>query len=390
VTIGVTNTLPGLTNLLRVDQYTASMSNGQSNTSNLYLAASSNGRVVILNPGHQFTCDWTAFLPVYQVQPALQALLEAGYSVFAMNMPGCGIVAVHNALFASYGNAAMGYFIEPAIQAMNYWDANKSFADYNFVGFSGGGWTTVVIAALDPRIQISVQIAGSMPGIQFVGAHAAVDAEQDWAPFYTIAGYEDLYLMGSYEVGRKELQILITNDSADPCCFSSYEWNGTFGGLSYAAYYGQSWDQYIRLYLANILRTQASVGGDFDLVQDRVATAHQISSFARDMAIATLDNVSAALLSPPPSPPPQQVSPDGTMLTALSSGSLSTAAGTWTFARTQPQPGEYEIFLNGNYVTGGGYAAEMEVAHGGNLYAYNSDSRRWWVWNNGWSQSAAP
>ena len=192
VTIGVTNTLPGLTNLLRVDQYTASMSNGQSNTSNLYLAASSNGRVVILNPGHQFTCDWTAFLPVYQVQPALQALLEAGYSVFAMNMPGCGIVAVHNALFASYGNAAMGYFIEPAIQAMNYWDANKSFADYNFVGFSGGGWTTVVIAALDPRIQISVQIAGSMPGIQFVGAHAAVDAEQDWAPFYTIAGYEDL------------------------------------------------------------------------------------------------------------------------------------------------------------------------------------------------------
>ena len=214
VTIGIANPLPGLTNLLRVDQYTASMSNGQSNISNLYLPASSNGRVVILDPGHQGTCDWTAFSPVYQVQQALQALLNAGYSVLAMNMPGCGNEQVHVALFASYGNSAMRYFIEPAVQAMNYWDANGSFTDYNFVGFSGGGWTTIVVAALDPRIQISVQIAGSMPGVQFVGPVNPNDgdgcsgcAAQSWAPFYTITGYEDLYLMGSYEVGRKQVHV---------------------------------------------------------------------------------------------------------------------------------------------------------------------------------------
>ena len=251
-----------------------------------------------------------------------------------------------------------------------------------------------MVAALDPRIQISVQIAGSMPGVQFVGPVNPNDgdgcsgcAEQSWAPFYTIAGYEDLYLMGSYEVGRKQLQILVANDSAGPCCFSLPEWNGA-DGYNYAAYYGQSWDQYLQLYQANILTTQANVGGDFGLVQDRVGTGHQISSFASDTAIATLDNVSALL--PPPSPPPAPVSPDGTILTAGSNGSLMTAAGAWTFGTTQPQPGQYEIFLNGSHVPGGGYAAKMEVDNSGKLYAYNSDGNLWWVWNNGWSQSAAP
>lgn len=289
VTLGVANPFQGLLgNLLRVDQYTARMSNGQTNTSNLYLAANSNGRVVILNTGHHTTCDWTAF----GFPETLQALLDAGYSVFAMNMPSCGEVDAHNALFASYGNAAMRYFIEPAIQAMNYWDANRYFADYNFVGFSGGGWTAVVLAALDPRIKISVQIAGSMPGVQFVGPdnpnHG--DAEQNWKPFYNIAGYEDLYLMGSYEVGRKQLQILIANDSANPCCYSSPEWDGT-DGYNYAAYYGQNWSQYLHQYQAQIHAAQANIGGDFNLVQDYTATGHEISSFATNMAIEALNNV---------------------------------------------------------------------------------------------------
>jgi len=297
VTFGVANPFQGLLgNLLRVDQYTAWMSNGQTNTSNLYLAASSNDRVVILNLGHNSTCDWSAFSSG-RVPQMLQALLDAGYSVFAMNMPGCGDVDTHVALFANYGNAAMGYFIEPAIQAMNYWDTYRSFANYNFVGFSGGGWTAVVLAALDPRIKVSVQIAGSMPGVQFVGPDnpnhgdgCSGCAEQNWTPFYNIAGYEDLYLMGSYEVGRKQLQIPIANDSTNPCCYSSPEWDGT-DGYNYAAYYGQNWDQYLHQYQAKIHETQASIGGDFNLVQDYISTGHEISSFAIDMAVVTLNNM---------------------------------------------------------------------------------------------------
>jgi hypothetical protein len=75
-------------------------------------------------------------------------------------------------------------------------------------------------------------------------------------------------------------------------------------------------------------------------------------------------------------------------LTAPSSGSLTTAAGIWTFGTTQPEPGQYEVFLNGSYASG--WAAVMEVNNGGQLYAYNSDPGSWWVWNNTWLQSAAP
>ena len=84
-------------------------------------------------------------------------------------------------------------------------------------------------------------------------------------------------------------------------------------------------------------------------------------------------------------------SPDGTILTAPSTGSLTTAAGTWTFNTTQQQPGQYVILLNGNWVSGWG--AEIEVAHGGQMYAYNSVylNGSWWLWTGGgWSQSAAP
>lgn len=142
VTQGIIN--PFLSyNVARVDQYVASMSNGQSNTSNFYLANSpNNNRVVIFNGGHTGgpSCNWTsAFTPYENITTTLQALLAAGYSVFAMNMPACGSASQHIALFTNYGNAAMGYFLEPAIQAMNYWDAHYTFRDYNITGLSGGG-----------------------------------------------------------------------------------------------------------------------------------------------------------------------------------------------------------------------------------------------------------
>jgi hypothetical protein len=80
--------------------------------------------------------------------------------------------------------------------------------------------------------------------------------------------------------------------------------------------------------------------------------------------------------------------PDRTTLIAPSNAGLRTAAGTWTFGPAQPQPGQYDIFLSGNYM--GGWAPEIEVANGGQLYAYNSSAGVWWIWNGGWSRSAAP
>ncbi len=97
-----------------------------------------------------------------------------------------------------------------------------------------------------------------------------------------------------------------------------------------------------------------------------------------------------------------QISPDGTILTAPSIGSLTTAAGTWTFGPTPPgtyyTTGQYEIMLNGTWV-GGGYGARLEVANGGQIYNNNTvagsisqyGTAFWQVWNgSGWVDTSAP
>jgi len=280
VTTGVTNPYGGSSpaNVASVDSYVSAMSNAQTYTSLLYHANSpNNGRVVIVNMGHQDTCDWPSFSAVYNTTQLLVALLNAGYSVFAYNMPRpptCGVASDHTAMFASFGNTAMQYFLEPLVEAENYWDAHRSFSRYDMVGLSGGGWTTTVMAALDPRIQLSIPDAGSMPGINQNCLPA--DAEQTNVPFYTIAGYLDMYLMASYPQPRRQVQIL---GISDDCCFGPTQW---VSGSCASSHGGQDWYTYTLGYVAN-LRSGATTASfnpeqiNYTLLWDYTATAHQIS-----------------------------------------------------------------------------------------------------------------
>jgi pimeloyl-ACP methyl ester carboxylesterase len=296
VTTGVSNPFPSY-NVARVDEYVASMSNGQSNTSNLYNASSpNNGRVVILNPGHQGTCDWTAFSGGYRMQAVLQTLLAAGYSVFAMNMPGCGSTSAHVALFSSYGNAAMSYFFEPAVQAMNYWDSHATFSRYDFVGLSGGGWTAPNLAALDTRIKISVGVAGSWPGItmtgincsQYCGDNSASNGqEQDWLNYYNVAGgYLDLYVMAAFGPNRRHFQILNYFDS---CCAGETQY--VSGGAQ--AFYGVDYPTFVRNYAVAAKQLEVSVVEpmNYDVTIDYIANQHQISTNAQQIILSMLASI---------------------------------------------------------------------------------------------------
>jgi hypothetical protein len=78
------------------------------------------------------------------------------------------------------------------------------------------------------------------------------------------------------------------------------------------------------------------------------------------------------------------ISPDGTISLAPGGVSLTSTSGTWTWGpATVGSPGCigcYQLNLNG--ANSGGNATEMEVANGGQLYAYNYWG--WYLWNGSW------
>ena len=77
-------------------------------------------------------------------------------------------------------------------------------------------------------------------------------------------------------------------------------------------------------------------------------------------------------------PPPPTVSPDKTIITIASGGSVVTAAGTWTFGAARAGNTDLNIVLNGTPVAG--YASVMEVANGGQLYVQTA-AGLWFLWN---------
>ncbi len=153
------------------------------------------------------------------------------------------------------------------------------------IGLSGGGWTTTLYAALDPRIMRSFPVAGSIPlylrgtvssppspDISFLGISTISgnecnnlgDQEQSLPDLYSIAGYPDLYVLGSYGTGREQVQILNRDDS---CCFGQAQEANP-----------DDYDDDIRTYEFGVRKTLESLNaGHFRLEVDEASTHHQIS-----------------------------------------------------------------------------------------------------------------
>ncbi|WP_202844813.1 hypothetical protein [Luteimonas saliphila] len=174
-----------------------------------------------------------------------RALQSAGYDVLAISMlPGVYHERIDGEPYP------LRRFLEPVALGLNYALEQKAYDEVIMVGLSGGGWTTVVYAAMDPRIQRSYQIAGSLPEYlrQFV-PHSIGDHEQS-LPGLSM-GYIDLYLMAASE-GREQFQVLVRHD---PCCFP--------GDLAHT-------------YRPFVEKRAAELGGQFGLVVDEL-DQHDIS-----------------------------------------------------------------------------------------------------------------
>ena len=150
------------------------------------------------------------------------------------------------------------YFVDPVVAVINYASAqgNRQVA---MIGFSGGGWTTTLSAAVDVRIARSYPVAGTLPLYLRSGSgYPWGDYEQTVRGLYEIANYLELYVLGAVgDASRAQMQIL--NKHA-PCIYA-----GT-GYLTYERIVGE------------IVEELGS--GRFGVVLDDTHRQHMISKWA--------------------------------------------------------------------------------------------------------------
>lgn len=112
-------------------------------------------------------------------------------------------------------------FVHPLVVAANWLETapdGPHATAVDAVGFSGGGWTVTVDAAVDPRIRLSIPVAGSLPLYLMVAPPNSRlgDYEQLHPGLLARADFLELYVMGAAGQGRRQVQIL---NQFDGCCY---------------------------------------------------------------------------------------------------------------------------------------------------------------------------
>ncbi|MHC4618849.1 MAG: hypothetical protein ACYTEQ_13980 [Planctomycetota bacterium] len=213
-------------NLRQIDRITVGMDYEVESIIFHFIPKESNDKLMIYHQGHRG--DFILGID------AIRAFLEKGYSVMGISMPLLGMnnkPVVNLERFGKFHvtkhehlkllKNPIRFFVEPVAVAINYAGKFK-YDEVNMTGISGGGWTTTLCAAVDTRIKHSYPVAGSLP------VYLRSDSQRDWGDYeqtlpelYHIANYLELYVMGSYGNGRRQVQILNKYDS---CCFAGIKY----------------------------------------------------------------------------------------------------------------------------------------------------------------------
>lgn len=268
-----------LRGVYRAERLTIAMDGGLVSYAYHLIPRQPNGRVVLFHNGHDQS--WV------DAAPYMGALLHRGYSVMMFDMPlegdnrdsararatGDTVRLTAHADFERLRPAhghALRYFVEPVVVGLNHLQQAHAYTDIAMLGLSGGGWTTTLAAAIDPRIRLSFPVAGSLPRYLRLTEPDRGDWEQQVPALYDATGYLELYVLGAYGPGRRQVQIL---NVFDPCCF---------GGTLF------------RTYEPVVSATLHRLGaGEFSVFGDDSHRTHAISDAGLRRVIAELDGCSS-------------------------------------------------------------------------------------------------
>ena len=170
--------------------------------------------------------------------------------------------------------------MEPTAISLNYLKTRSraggfpSYRVFHMIGLSGGGWTTTVYAALDPTIRRSVSVAGTIP-LYLRSGGSVGDLEQFEPSFYRLAGYPDLYILGTLGAGRRQVQVVSRHDD---CCFGQAQHDEKATGLPYA--------EAMREFEGRVRAALTGIGpGSFKVEIDETAPSHMISHYTIEKVI---------------------------------------------------------------------------------------------------------
>jgi len=286
VKTNVASPVKQLSHLARVDELRMDLAPGLQALTYHFIPEQPNRELVVVHHGHACTLDDDPSPSEvgYGLQRTIHSLLGKGYGVLGVFMPhmqpgDCG--GEHGAMFkTNVVGSAIKYFLEPTAISLNHLSTRNragqfpNYRAFHMAGLSGGGWTTTVYAAIDPRIQCSFPVAGTIPLYLRTGGSVG-DLEQFEPSFYRLAGYPDLYLLGSAERGRSQVQILVQRDN---CCFGEAQHDPKSAGEPYM--------EAMRHYEARVRAALKEIGtGSFRLEIDEVAPSHMISHHAIESII---------------------------------------------------------------------------------------------------------
>jgi hypothetical protein len=219
-------------------------------------ASGAKNKLVIVHQGHDSTLidahpgDDAGGPGGRGLAATIDALLFDGYSVLATYMPQYrpddpptpNHAYLMNGVQPQGGGSGTRFFVEPVRAFLSYLETNSAsdgfppYTNFHMTGIDGGGWTTTIYAAIDPTIERSFPVAGSIPLHLRCPTGAAPTYNHDAEQFqgngiYHIAGYQDLYILGATGTSatgfpRHQTQIL---DRADDCCFGQAQQAASLG-----------------------------------------------------------------------------------------------------------------------------------------------------------------